>query len=109
MTRTWPESRPCAADVAAKTVDGAARAVIDARGFGEYFTHGLGHGVGMEVHELPRVGPRATGHLPAGSVITIEPGIYIPDFGGVRIEDLVVVEPDGARVLTASPKSLIEV
>ena len=96
-------------DVAGKAVDGAARGVIDARGFGEYFTHGLGHGVGMEVHELPRVGPRATGELPAGSVITIEPGIYVPDFGGVRIEDLVVVEPDGARVLTASPKSLIEV
>jgi len=92
-----------------KAVDGAARAIIDARGFGGYFTHGLGHGVGMDVHEQPRVGPRAAETLQAGSVVTIEPGIYIGGYGGVRIEDLVVVEEGGPRVLTTSPKSLIEV
>lgn len=89
-------------------IDAAARAVIQERGFGERFGHGLGHGVGLEIHEAPSVGPRSVGTIPAGSIITIEPGIYIPGFGGVRIEDLVVVEKGGARVLTRSPKELIE-
>ena len=95
--------------VAGKAVDGAARHVIEERGFGERFAHGVGHGVGIEVHELPRVGPRAEESLLPGSVVTIEPGVYVPEYGGVRIEDLVVVETDGARVLTASPKDLLEV
>ncbi|TLM98011.1 MAG: aminopeptidase P family protein [Actinobacteria bacterium] len=90
------------------TIDAAARAEIERRGFGENFGHGLGHGVGMEVHELPRVGPRGTKSVLEGSVITIEPGIYVPGFGGVRIEDLVVVESGRARVLTRSTKDLIE-
>lgn len=91
-----------------KAIDAAARAVIEGRGFGDLFGHGLGHGVGREVHELPGVGPRATKSVLAGSVITVEPGIYVPGFGGVRIEDLVVVEESGARVLTRSTKDLIE-
>lgn len=89
-------------------IDSAARAVITERGFGECFGHGLGHGVGLEVHEAPGVGPRGGSAIPAGSVITIEPGVYIPGFGGVRIEDLVVVEEAGASVLTRSAKDLIE-
>jgi Xaa-Pro aminopeptidase len=91
-----------------REIDAAARAVIEAAGFGELFSHGLGHGVGREVHELPGVGPRSEDDVPAGSVITIEPGVYVPGFGGVRIEDLVVVENEGARVLTRTAKDLIE-
>ncbi len=94
--------------VPGRNVDRAARAVIEQRGFGERFGHGLGHGVGMQVHELPNMGPRASESLPEHSVVTVEPGIYIPGFGGVRIEDLVVVEQSGARVLTGSPKELLE-
>jgi len=89
-------------------IDSVARAVITERGFGERFGHGLGHGVGLEIHEAPSVGPRGTGTILTGSIITIEPGIYIPGFGGVRIEDLVVVENEKARVLTRSTKDLIE-
>ena len=90
-----------------KDIDAAARAVIDGAGYGEYFGHGLGHGVGLEVHELPGVGARASKSVLEGSVITIEPGIYIPGFGGVRIEDLAVVGSDGCRVLTTSTKDLV--
>lgn len=96
------------AGVPGNAIDAAARAVIDSAGYGERFGHGLGHGVGRQVHELPGVGPRGVKSVKAGSVITIEPGIYVPGFGGVRIEDLVVVEETGARVLTTSAKDLIE-
>jgi Xaa-Pro aminopeptidase len=96
------------ADSLGSEIDAAARAVIVERGFGEYFGHGLGHGVGREVHELPGLGPRSTAPVPLGSVVTIEPGIYVPGFGGVRIEDLATVEAGGARVLTRSTKSLLE-
>lgn len=89
-------------------IDAEARAVIVEHGFGDFFKHGLGHGVGLEVHELPSVGPRGTKSVLPGSVITIEPGVYLPGFGGVRIEDLVVVEESGPCVLTRSPKDLIE-
>jgi len=89
-------------------IDADAREVIEEAGYGERFGHGLGHGVGLEIHEAPSVGPRGTRPVPVGSVITIEPGIYIPRLGGVRIEDLIVVESDGARVLTSSTKELIE-
>ena len=91
-----------------RQIDSAARAVIAEHGFAEFFGHGLGHGVGLEIHEQPSIGPRAEGPVAAGAVITIEPGIYIPGFGGARIEDLAVVEVAGARVLTRSTKDLIE-
>ena len=94
--------------VRGREVDATARAVLEAAGLGEYFGHGLGHGVGLEVHEAPGVGPRSEAELPANAVVTIEPGVYVPGFGGARIEDLVVVEEAGARVLTRSAKDLIE-
>ena len=97
------------AGIPGREVDAAARAVIEAAGFGEHFGHGLGHGVGLEVHEAPGVGPRSAGELPVGAVVTVEPGIYIPEFGGVRIEDLAVLESDGVRVFTSSTKDLLEV
>ena len=89
-------------------IDAVAREVIERAGFGDRFGHGLGHGVGLDIHEAPSVGPRGTRPVPEGSIITIEPGIYIPGLGGVRIEDLVVVESDRARVLTRSTKDLVE-
>ncbi|MDZ4169128.1 MAG: aminopeptidase P family protein [Coriobacteriia bacterium] len=95
-------------DVPGNVIDAAARALIASHGFGELFGHGLGHGVGREVHELPNVGPRATRSVLCGSVITIEPGVYVEGYGGVRIEDLVVVEDAGARLLSHSTKDLIE-
>ena len=88
--------------------DAAARDVLEARGLGEYFTHGLGHGVGLDVHEPPTVGRRSHESLRAGSVVTVEPGVYVEGLGGVRIEDLVVVEEHGHRLLSTSHKHLIE-
>ena len=89
-----------------KDVDEVARGLIREAGYGEYFGHGLGHGVGLEIHEKPRYVDEIT--LEEGMVITDEPGIYLPGFGGVRIEDMVVVTADGCRNLTSSPKELIE-
>ena len=88
-------------------LDAVARAVIESGGQGERFGHGLGHGVGLEVHEAPRLGKTAEGELREGHVVTIEPGVYLPGEVGVRIEDLVVVTQDGPRVLTGFPKELV--
>ncbi len=87
-------------------LDGVARRVIEEAGHGEHFGHGLGHGVGLEVHEGPRVSPRSEDVLAAGEVVTIEPGIYLPGDLGVRIEDLVVVTEEGCRNLSGLPKEL---
>lgn len=92
-----------------KEVDKIARDYIEARGYGNYFGHGLGHSVGMEVHENPRFSIDEDTVIKPGMVITVEPGIYIPDFGGVRIEDLIVVTENGMDNLTVSPKDLMEV
>jgi Xaa-Pro aminopeptidase len=91
---------------ACAAVDGVAREIVEAAGHGERFGHGLGHGVGLEVHEGPRLGKSAKGSLVAGNVVTVEPGVYLPGELGVRIEDLVVVEDGGPRVLTRLPKTL---
>jgi len=93
------------AGVEAWEVDHAAREVIAKAGYGEYFGHGLGHGVGIEIHEAPRLGLNSNEVLREGMVVTIEPGIYLPGIGGVRIEDLVVVEERGCRNLTSFSKS----
>ena len=88
-------------------VDAAARDVIADAGFGEYFSHALGHSVGIEIHENPCFSPRSTGNAERGNVITVEPGIYIEGFGGVRIEDLVAVTDEGCEILSKSSKELI--
>lgn len=91
--------------MALKDIDATARRHIDEGGYGKYFGHGLGHGVGLEVHEYPTVSPRSDAVAEEGMVITIEPGIYIPEVGGVRIEDMVEVTAEGCRLLTRIPKS----
>lgn len=91
-----------------KEIDSIARKIIEGAGYGENFGHGLGHGVGLAVHEEPRLSVTATEELLPGMVVTVEPGIYVPGFAGVRIEDLVVVDESGIRNLTSSPKELIE-
>lgn len=89
-------------------VDGLARDYITARGFGQYFTHRTGHGLGLEVHEEPYIVGSNHKPLEVGNTFTIEPGIYIPGLGGVRIEDDVVLEPGGARSLTTYPRDLLK-
>lgn len=92
--------------MAAADLDAVARASITAAGYGEHFGHGLGHGVGLEIHERPGVRPESSDALEAGMAITIEPGIYLEGEGGVRIEDLVVLQEGGREVLSHTPKDL---
>lgn len=88
-------------------LDEVAREVIEEAGMGPYFSHGLGHGIGLQVHEWPRVSKTVDYELPAGACVTIEPGVYIPEQGyGVRIEDIVVLREEGCENLTTSPKEL---
>lgn len=89
-----------------KEIDAIARTIIDDGGHGEHFGHGLGHGVGLEVHEGPRLSKQGDVALEAGHVVTVEPGVYVPGVVGVRIEDLVLVTPDGFEVLNGLPKHL---
>lgn len=95
------------AGVSGKTVDRAARGVIEQAGYGGFFGHGLGHGVGLFIHEEPSINTRGEEPLPAGAVITCEPGIYLPGRFGVRIEDMLLLTETGAVNLTKSPKDLI--
>jgi len=97
------------AGAACRDVDAVARDLIEAAGHGEHFGHGLGHGVGLEVHEDPRLARTSEGSLEAGNAVTVEPGVYLPGRFGVRIEDLVVVSEDGCDALTGFPKELVTV
>jgi Xaa-Pro aminopeptidase len=92
--------------VRAHDVDAEARSVIENAGFGRFFDHGLGHGLGMDIHEAPRLRNGSNITLEPGMVVTVEPGVYLPDWGGVRIEDDVLVTPDGCEVLSHVSKSL---
>ncbi|MBI5413323.1 aminopeptidase P family protein [Candidatus Peregrinibacteria bacterium] len=92
--------------VTGKNIDAVARDVIAKTGFGAYFSHSLGHGVGMDIHELPNLSQKYSGKIPAKSVVTIEPGIYLPGEFGVRLEDMVIVENNGVTNLTKTPKEL---
>ncbi len=93
--------------IGCRELDAVARDYIREQGYGDYFGHGVGHGVGLEVHEKPTLSPRSDGVLEEGMVVTVEPGIYIPGWGGVRIEDTVLVTASGCRILTGVPKSLM--
>jgi len=90
----------------AREVDRAARDHISKAGYGDYFVHSLGHGVGLDIHEPPTLGPKSKEVLAEGNVVTIEPGIYVPGFGGVRIEDTVLILKDHAEKLTAAPTGM---
>ena len=96
------------AGVTGGDVDAASRRVVEEAGYGERFSHGLGHGVGLEIHEGPGLRREGTDELPVGAVVTVEPGVYVPGLGGVRIEDMVEVRADGGRVMPSSTKDLIE-
>ena len=95
------------AGVTGVDVDRACRDVIADAGWADAFLHGTGHGVGLDIHEAPWVGTTSTDTLAAGHVVTVEPGVYLPEHGGVRIEDTVVVTDTGCYPLTKSPKDLV--
>ena len=99
--QTLKKGVPC------RTADAAARDIIKENGYGEYFGHGTGHGVGIEIHELPNVSPASNAVLTSGNIVTVEPGIYIPGKFGVRIEDMALITDEGFENLTRAPKELI--
>ena len=95
------------AGITGRALDAAARQVIAAAGYGAYFTHSFGHSLGLEIHEAPNASPGEERALPVGTVISAEPGIYLPEKFGVRIEDVLVLREDGCEDLTQSPKTLL--
>ena len=95
--------------VTAAEIDGAARRVLRKRKVAQYFTHSTGHGLGLEIHEAPRLAAGQGQKLEPGMVVTIEPGVYVPGKCGVRIEDVVLVTPSGCEVLTPTDKELVVV
>ncbi len=97
------------AGIQGKAADALARNALDLVGLAEYYVHGTGHGVGLQVHEAPNLSPRSPDDmiLPAGTVVTVEPGVYIPGWSGTRVEDCVLVKEDGIEVLTQSPTELV--
>lgn len=97
------------AGISGRQADALARDIIAAKGYGEQFGHGMGHGVGLAIHESPRAAVGSKDIFVENNIITVEPGIYIPDWGGVRIEDMLVVKEGCSRNLTSSPKELIEI
>jgi Xaa-Pro aminopeptidase len=111
MYRAVLEAQLAAIDVVregARTaaVDAAARSVLKGHGLDHLFTHSTGHGLGLEIHEPPRLGKKDKLRLKAGMAITIEPGVYLKGFGGIRIEDTIVVTKNGCEILTPTPKTL---
>jgi Xaa-Pro aminopeptidase len=114
MYRALLESQLAAIDavrpgVTAERVDRAARSVLKTHGLDGAFTHSTGHGLGLEIHEAPRLGRGDKTRLEAGMAITIEPGVYIENFGGIRIEDTVVLTSSGCEILTPTTKELVEI
>ena len=95
------------AGVPGKDIDGAARRVIADAGYGQYFGHGFGHSLGLDIHEAPSANPRGVTPMPVGAVVSAEPGIYIPGKFGVRIEDVVIIRDGGCEIITKAPKQLI--
>lgn len=106
LERAAEEARP---EMECRQLDSVARDYIEQRGYGKFFVHSTGHGIGLEVHEQPIIGQRQEARLAAGMVFTIEPGIYLPGWGGVRIEDVVALEADGCRLLTRYTRELIAI
>ena len=97
------------AGMKSRDADALARDIIEKKGYGKQFGHGLGHGIGLDVHEEPALTKRSDKELVSGMVVTVEPGVYIPDWGGVRIEDDVLITDGGCEILTTSTKELLEV
>lgn len=106
--QTLAENAACGG-MEASALDSVARNSITGFGYGDCFGHALGHGVGLEIHEYPTISPRSRHTITPGDVFTVEPGIYIPDFGGVRIEDMLYATEGGHAILTKTPKNLLEI